>query len=519
MVLEKIKRSPVTFSILLIVISTGAFGAMLYATTPGLGVSPDSVFYFAGAESIRAGDGYSFPDGIGDPDPITHFPPFYSALLAALSLTGFSVMECARLLQAFLYAGSGMLLGVLIYQGSQKDPLLAAGGAVLFLVIEDLVLYHTFLLSEGLYYFLTLLGFFFLVNTVRSRKRLTLVFAALTGGLAFLTRYAGLANIVTGIMVFVLFSDGWKEKVKKAAVYGLIGGALPGLVILWQSNTPGVVSRRGLFYHPLSDAELQASFSDIAVWLLPGRFLGTWIQPVVLAAFFGLVGYLFVRAACMLIRKKTGEQDIEVAMYGLYTLFFTGLLVLTVLFVDAQAGFGSRLISPLIAPVILFILISSGSITLWKKIRLSHLLLVVLVPLIIFNSVHSWKFLQKSHNGSRKEYNGQSWQQAEIIHWLDNLPEGTPVYSNGNDAVYFVSGRPCARLPYKYSPHTLQPNPNFAREMMEMEMVLEEGGVVLYFPAITWRGYLPSLDALLEEFPFQVLFENESGMILKLEED
>ncbi|MBN1267944.1 MAG: hypothetical protein JXA25_20800 [Anaerolineales bacterium] len=511
-------RTPAFFYVLLLLIAAGAFGVMLYATAPGLGVSPDSVFYFAGAESLRTGDGYSFPDGIGDPEPITHFPPFYSLLLAVLSLSGFSVMECARLLQAFLYAGSGVLLGVLLYRGTKQDPLLSAAGTALFLVIEDLVLFQTFLQTEGLYYFLTLLGISLLVCTVQSRKWLFLILAASTAGLAFLTRYAGLANVVTGIAVIVLYSKGWREKVRRGVVFSSIGGILPGLVFLWSSSRPGVVSYRGFFYHPLRLVELKASLDDIAIWLLPGRLLGTWIQWAILAALFVLTGFLFIRAAILLARGKILSQNADWAISGFFILFYFGLLLSTVLFVDAQAGLGSRLLSPLFAPILLFFLGSGRSITVWKSIRLSHLLLVVLLPVIVFNSVHTLNFVQKSHTGSRKEYNGKSWQQAEIIHWLDNLPEGTPVYSNGNDAVYFVSRRPCARLPYKYSPFTLQDNPDYEAQMEEMEEVLKQGGVVLYFPAIKWRGYLVSLEELQERFELQILFENESGPIFGLVE-
>jgi len=505
-----------TLLLLLALFGLLSAGALLYATAPGLAVSPDSVFYYAGANSLLAGDGYTFPDGIGAAQPITHFPPFYPLLLAGLGMSGVPVMACARALQVVLFAGSGMLLGWLLYRSTGRNLPAALLGALFFWVLEDLVLFHTYLWTEGLYYFLTLLGFYTLERAAGQWKWRWLIAAAVVSGLAFLTRYAGLANVIGGALVVFLLSQGWRRKVIRTAVFSLIAGGLPGIVFLWQSRLPGSVTDRGFHYNPALPSELQASVQDIARWLLPGRLLDTRLPMVVVAGTLAFIAFFLLRLAVRMVRTRMQGMEFLQTASALYIVSYGGLLLVTVFFLDAQTGIGDRLLSPLIAPILLFAFSTGCEINLGKKVHVTHLLLAALLPVIAFNAVHSWEFIQRSNRGSMKGYNGTSWQEAEIIHWLDNLPEGTPVYSNGNDAVYFVSGRPCARLPYKYSPFSLQTNRSLESDMQEMDAVLADGGVVLYFPAIRWRGYLVSLEELEDRYSFEVLFENESGYILGL---
>lgn len=496
--------------------AAAAFAVMFYANAPGLGVSPDSAFYFAGANSLRAGAGYTFPDGIGDPEPITHFPPLYSAVLAALSMTGLTVMQGARLLHALLYAGSGVLLAVLLYNGTKRDPLIALGGMLLFLAIEDIVRIHTYLWTESLFYFLTLLGFLLLVLALRLDKWIYLFGAAIPPGLALLTRYAGLANAAAGAAVIFLLAEGWGAKLKRTAVYAAVSAGLPALVFLWLSSRPGVRSRRALIFHPLPEGALKASLDDIAVWMVPGRFLNTAVQWVILSAAGAVIAFLFLRGLKGWLFSKSESRDPRALISLLYSVSYFCLLVFTVLFIDDQAALVSRLLSPLIAPVIVFILVSSYEVLLYRGITFSHLLMLVLVPVIGFNIVHSSYRIQMSHGGGGKSFNASGWRSKEILHWLDNLPEGTPVYSNGNDAVYFLREEPCARLPYKYSPHTGLDNAHYEQDVEELQQVLEDGGVILYLSRFSWRDYLLQLEELHDIYYLETIFEDESGAVLQL---
>ena len=77
------------YLILMILLCAGAAALFLYCTPFGVGLTNDSSAYIGGARSLLAGKGYVRIGGDGLPRAITHFPPFYSIVLAGISrMTG-----------------------------------------------------------------------------------------------------------------------------------------------------------------------------------------------------------------------------------------------------------------------------------------------------------------------------------------------------------------------------------------------------------------------------------------------
>src|SRR4030066_167150 len=85
--------------ILLIILAALSLVGMLglWRSTPyGLGLVNDSATYVEGATSLLAGNGYVRVSGGGEIKPITHFPPFFSLILAGLGLVGMDLLQGAR---------------------------------------------------------------------------------------------------------------------------------------------------------------------------------------------------------------------------------------------------------------------------------------------------------------------------------------------------------------------------------------------------------------------------------------
>src|SRR5687767_13052410 len=78
--------------------------AVSAATRWGVGITPDSIAYIAGARSVLSGDGFAMPGA--EPAPITHFPPFYSFILAAIGVIGPDPLTVARWLGALVFAAN-----------------------------------------------------------------------------------------------------------------------------------------------------------------------------------------------------------------------------------------------------------------------------------------------------------------------------------------------------------------------------------------------------------------------------
>ena len=98
------------------------------------------------------------------------------------------------------------------------------------------------------------------------------------------------------------------------------------------------------------------------------------------------------------------------------------------------------------------------------------------------------------------------------------LPGESPQYSNGDDAIYYVTGKPAARFPRKSSPFSLEENPNYRQELDQMiETLRDRGGHIVCFSGMTWRGYLPDCEELESLLPLALLWAGDEGMIYTLE--
>src|ERR671918_716069 len=129
---------------------------IIKATPNGLGLSDDSIAYIAGARSMAAGEGYR-EAWLASNQPVTHFPPAFSSVLAFFGLFGVDPLRAARWVNALLFGLNAALLGIL---GWRMTPSLMAGIALagLFVLCADLLQVHAVAMSEPLFIFLSLMS-------------------------------------------------------------------------------------------------------------------------------------------------------------------------------------------------------------------------------------------------------------------------------------------------------------------------------------------------------------------------
>src|SRR5215207_305220 len=122
---------------------------VIQATPDGLGLSDDSIAYIAGARSMAAGDGYR-EAWLASNQPVTHFPPAFSSVLAFFGFLGVDPLRAARWVNALLFGLNAALLGIL---GWRMTPSLTAGVvlAALFMTSGEMFAVHTVAMSEPLF--------------------------------------------------------------------------------------------------------------------------------------------------------------------------------------------------------------------------------------------------------------------------------------------------------------------------------------------------------------------------------
>ena len=210
------------------VIALLAAALYLKATASGIGLPSDSFFYLGGTEGILAGEGFARPAADGIWKVITHFPPLYSAILVIPSLF-FPGAAAAKILNLILFAGNTVLGGLLIKRVtgmSWPGWLMSLAWMLSPVLIEQ----HISALSEALFLTIILLILFAFQAYLENGKLRALLAAGLFCSLAYLTRYAGAAMILPGILL-PFFAKGERIKVRIfETLLFLASGVIPSLV-------------------------------------------------------------------------------------------------------------------------------------------------------------------------------------------------------------------------------------------------------------------------------------------------
>jgi hypothetical protein len=119
---------PVWF--VLIAIGALAAAAQLYATTRGIGTTPDSRMYVEAARSFAVDGSITNTSG-GTPTPLIHFPPLLPVVLGAPILGAVDALDAVRWLNSLALFATIVLAGLLINELSSHSRHMVIAGAAL----------------------------------------------------------------------------------------------------------------------------------------------------------------------------------------------------------------------------------------------------------------------------------------------------------------------------------------------------------------------------------------------------
>jgi hypothetical protein len=85
----------------------------------------------------------------------------------------------------------------------------------------------------------------------------------------------------------------------------------------------------------------------------------------------------------------------------------------------------------------------------------------------------------------------RAWAQSRAFGYLLKMSPEAVIYSNGFDAIHYLTGKPARMVPEKIIHGTGRPNPHYDDELQQMTNELKaRGGVVLYFKNLEERTFL-----------------------------
>lgn len=453
----------------------GGLGVWLlfYSTPQGLGLNDDSIAYIAGARSLLNGQGYR-EIWIVSAGPVTHFPPGFPGALALLGLvTGLDPVRGARLLNGLLLGLNVFLTGWLACRmtGSRPAGLLTA---VVFLLTPSFLQVHSNAMSEPLYIFFTLVAFLLLdfyfhklpfpfppahrrSSREASRSKAQegvgwLLAAGCVIGLAYLTRYAALALLATGVLALVLLHRDWPARLLRSAI--LIAGALPWIAAWAIRNrlAGGELTNRALGWHPISAENARTGVRAFSGFLVPldqwraallkvdGLFeialilialgLLTWVLKAGLRAFFS--------------SGESAQPEALTLLNGLYVFGYLSALAITMTFFDPATRFQLRILAPVLVSLLLLLAAGLSWLAGSGPGRMPAL---ALAALILTVSVLGQRETVHDLLRGGQVYANERWFDAQAIAVLRSLPGDVAIHTNQPGVVYLYVGRAASLLP------------------------------------------------------------------------
>lgn len=472
------------YIVLMILLCAGAAALFLYCTPFGVGLTNDSSAYIGGARSLLAGLGYVRIGGDGLPRAITHFPPFFSIVLAGISrLTGQDPLITAKWVNlCCVVINQALFMTVLLLLTG--SGLTAVLGGILFLCAGPVLQGQIYGLSEGL--FLTLFLSVFALSLKASRSRLPglwLLIGLLSGALV-LTRYAGFAA-AGGTAVFILcVLPGAKERITSLLLY-FAGLAVPlGAWLLKDSGDGGSAVNRAVSLHLPAADKVEEGIRNFAGFFLPefgglvDKFIRFW--GVVIAG--GLVLLLGAVVFCGLRSFfKPSEYLLHSALFApaLHGAAYMALVIITVCFIDGSTLFDNRILLPFY--VCAMLLICGLCFRFFGKNRLKVLEVIVLIGFAALLFEDELDLIREFHRNGQG-LAGEEWRESETRIAAKELPSGRLLFSNRQTALSLLNDQPSYILPPMFDSASFTERETFEQDRLWMsDEVLSGNAYVVVF--------------------------------------
>ena len=482
---------------LVLLMVTGTF-LVLRATPEGLGLSDDSIAYIAGARSLLDGNGYR-EAWLASNQYVTHFPPGFSSALTFFGWFGLDPLRGARFLNALLFGLNAGLLGILAWR---MTPSLTAGVvlAALFILNGDLLQIHAVAMSEPLFIFLSLLAFWMFdlyfelppssVGRGVAGEWWWLVACGIFAGLAYLTRYAGLALAATFLVAICVLRSNWYKRF--TSIWIFLAGFLPWVLIWAVRNRiiADTATNRALAWHPITAENLKLGLYVFTDYLVP---VAAWHraimkQPGLAEAMLSIIlGAILVwivvkswrtiskpRQAAEL--KQGGKESREVITFitALYLFAYLASIIASMTLFDAATKFRPRILAPVFV-CLLILLIYAG---IWLR-RRNRPVVILFTILFLGFSLYEQNITVATLARGGIGYASFQWYDSEAMAYLRDLPEDVEIFTNEPGAVYLYTGRGAYVLPSGYDSARAEFLPGFEEGVARMQDEINAGRAVL----------------------------------------
>lgn len=461
-------------------------GLVLYLTRDGAGAGGDSAWYVMGAQNLLAGNGYARFSGGGELRPITGFPPFFSMVLAVISATGLEPFTGAQLLNTILFGANLLLVSLLIFKAS-KSPAATVIGVLLVLTSANLIESHSWVMSEPLYIFISLLIAHLVSLGIPAGDRRLLIVAGVFSATAILTRYSGFSLVAAGaICIAFLGPRNARWRLSSSGLFSALALAPPVGWLLTQASDSGTLANRQIIFHSMNPELLLAYQREFVTWAFARQLPLSWRPRAILAlaiAAIGPIHFLVSRLRRSHFRLPKVDRYGEALPWflGVYLLAYLGVLVVNSLFLDAATTLGapSRYLAP--AYVALVILATITTTDLINSVRTTRIPAAFALSLgVLLVALHLGQSLEILRaDGLNLGYVDVKRNAPNLVAGLSEIEHSTPIISNNPEMIFILANRPAYLLPVRIDAYTQSEREDYEQNIKANRRRLEQGAILV----------------------------------------
>ena len=489
------KKFYIFLMILLCVLAAALF---LYCTPFGPGLTNDSSAYIGGARSLMARKGYVRIGGDGLPRPITHFPPFYSIVLAFISrftktdplktASGINLVCCV--LNQALFMTALLIL--------TRSRFTAFCGGVIFLCAGPVLQANIYALSETLFVTLFLLVFILSVRAVQQGSVWLWLLIGLLSGALSLTRYAGLAFTAAAAVYILCVQPSWKMRIQSLLLYFSMFNIPFGLWLAKSNENGNSPVNRVLALHLPSESKVAEGIRNFAGFFLP-EFGGIVEKPlklwgyVIAAAMTAMLAAVILAALRGLFRPSAELSRSALFAPALHASFYLLMLMATVFFLDGSTLFDNRILLPFyICAMLLIPAFCSRFLSREGLPRAVSVLVMLAFAALLFEDEQD---LIREFHRNGQGMAGEEWRESRTRLAALDLPAGRLLWSNRQTALSLLNDQPSYILPPMFDAASFSERESFEEEKNWMD------------------GEILSGNAFAVVFNYQDMMEDENDRI------
>ena len=483
-----VKSQSFKWRIALGVLALLGVAAGLYMNRFGVDVEPDSAVMITAGLRCAHGEGVSIPNMMGEPKPMTWFPPMIAWLIAGCERAGLNYRHAFGVLNAVAW---GLLIGWVGWLarrvcGKNAVPGLLAAGVVL--TSGAICAVCGTLYSEPVFW-LWMTGS--LAALGRWWERPLWRWAALAGvcvGGAMLTRYVGLTLVALGgLAMLARPGQTGRRRLAAAALFGLLSAGPMVEWHFWQTQMKHGDGERSLAWHPITPKLINEGIATLASFIVPAQYADSlWATRAIfaLACLLGCGALLWLaRHSGGTLRNRFAATPGLVKISAVFAGIYLSFLVVSISIADADTPLDGRILSILIPPGTLLAAYLCA-VTVWAhgSRRARRGVTAGVCGLLLLQGLAASRLI--------RDRQGVLWGAGATSPLLDALcalPPDAVIYSNDPYAIYMAVGRKTETLPFALPPGSPTPRAReaFRAQIQEMRAALAgTGGWVVYWDTL-----------------------------------